>query len=789
MNEKVLRVLEYNKIIETLTGYAGSAPGKKLCRETVPQTDIKVIEELQSETADALARLYKKGTLSFSGISEIGESLKRLEIGACLSTVELLRISSLLTAVSRIKAYGGAAKEEEEGENDAVQHYFDALSPLEFLQHEIDRCILGEDLIADDASPGLKSVRRAIKTTNEKIKDHLNSIVISEATRGMMQDALVTMRDGRYCIPVKAEHMSKFPGMVHDRSSSGSTVFIEPMAVVKYNNELRELALQEQKEIEKILEDLTGQAVSVQHELAVNRDMLAKLDYIFARATLAKQQKGVRPRFNTDRCINIKKGRHPLIDPKKIVPTDIRVGEDFNLLVITGPNTGGKTVALKTIGLFTLLGQAGLHIPAGEGSKLGIFKEVFADIGDEQSIEQSLSTFSSHMTNTVSILEKADYESLVLFDELGAGTDPTEGAALAMAILKYLHARDVRTVATTHYSELKVFALQTKGVSNACCEFDVESLRPTYRLLIGIPGKSNAFAISQKLGLKADIIEAAKELIGEQEKSFEDVISGLENDRVRMEREKEEIAMLKAQAEETARKLAEKQEKLDAAREKMLQEAKEKAADVLREAKEYADRAIRNINKSGAHTREMEEERSALRERYEEYRAAGGIKRREPKKESAHELQVGDEVLVLSLNLNGTLLSLPNTRGEVNVQLGAMRTTVKVSDVEFVKAKEEPKQTQRSMAASIGYAKSMTVSPELNIVGKRVDEALPEVDKYLDDAYLAHIEKVNIIHGRGTGALRDAVHAKLKRTPYVKSFRLGEFGEGDRGVTIVEFKK
>ncbi|MBP5185361.1 MAG: endonuclease MutS2 [Lachnospiraceae bacterium] len=788
MNERVLRVLEYNKIIGTLTGFAGSAAGKKLCEETKPLSKLEEIEQMQSETEDALARLYKKGTLSFSGISEIGEALKRLEVGATLSIVELLRISSLLTAVRRVKEYGASPEDAAEEEKDSVAPYFDALMPLEFLQREIDRCIIGEDMIADDASPKLKSIRRAIKTANEKIKDYLNSMMLNTDTRAMMQDALVTMRDGRYCIPVKAEHMSKFPGMVHDRSSSGSTVFIEPMAVVKLNNELKDLALDEQKEIERILEELSGQAASVQKELGVNRQMLAKLDYIFARATLAKQQKAVRPHFNDRRVIDIKKGRHPLIDPKKIVPTDIRVGEDFNLLVITGPNTGGKTVALKTIGLFTLMGQAGLHIPAGEGSRLGVFKEVYADIGDEQSIEQSLSTFSSHMTNTVSILENADYESLVLFDELGAGTDPTEGAALAMAILKYLHARDVRTVATTHYSELKIFALQTKGVSNACCEFDVESLRPTYRLLIGIPGKSNAFAISQKLGLGKDIIDSAKDLIGEQEKSFEDVISGLENDRIRMEREKKEIAELKARSEELEKRLTEKQEKFEASREKILAEAREKAADIVAEAKEYVDKAIRDVNRAGGSVRDMEAQRSALREKLDGYGPVKPVRKPAVKKQDNRELKEGDVVTVLTMGLEGTLLSTPNAKGEVAVQVGAMRMTVKAGDVEFLREKQETKPEKRA-SSNIGYSKAMSVSTEVNVIGLRVDEALPVVEKYLDDAYLAHLEKVNIIHGRGTGALRDAIHSKLKRTPYVKSYRLGEFGEGDRGVTIVEFKK
>lgn len=819
MNEKVLRVLEFNKITEALAACAGSQAGVRKCRETLPLTDIEEIEKKQNETADALARILQKGSVSFSGIPDVSASVKRLEVGATLGTAELMHISSLLTATSRIKNFGSAeqkkdtshqpewkkeleqrrAKEkgesgesEPEEQKDALSDYFDALSPLTLLADEINRCILSEDEIADDASAGLKNVRRSMKLANDKIRDQLNSMMTSNDARTMMQDALITMRDGRYCIPVKSEYKSKFPGMVHDQSSSGSTLFIEPMAVVKLNNELRELELKEREEIEKILEDLSGRAAAHYKEIGENMEILAELDYAFARGRLAKQYRATKPVFNDRRYINIKKGRHPLIDRAKVVPVDIRIGDDFDLLVITGPNTGGKTVSLKTIGLFTLMGQAGLHIPAADGSQLGIFREVFADIGDEQSIEQSLSTFSSHMTNTVSILKEADFESLVLFDELGAGTDPVEGAALATAILETLHKRTIRTVATTHYSELKVYALSTEGVSNACCEFDVESLKPTYRLLIGIPGKSNAFAISEKLGLPKEIIESAGKLIGEQDKSFEDVISNLENDRIRIEREKEEIIALRKEADDLRASLSLKQEKLDAAREKMLAEAREKAAEVLKEAKEYADESIRRINKLGiGGVKEMEQERMALREKIGENDDARSVKRRETtgNKKEHRELREGDTVLVLSLNLKGKLVSAPNAKGDVTVAMGAMRSTMNIKDLEPAEPDYVPEDRKKVLGSNIGYTKALTVSTELNLIGKRVDEALPELDKYLDDAYLGHLEKVSIIHGRGTGALRDAVHNHLRKTKYVKNYRLGEFGEGDRGVTIVEFKK
>lgn len=795
MNEKALRVLEYNKIIDRLTEFAGSMLGREKCKNLVPMMKIEAIMKMQKETSDALARLYAKGTLSFSGIPDIRASIKRLEIGASLGTGELLKISSVMTATLRAKNYGyhqKSASEIQEAAQDSLTEMFSLLEPLSPINNEIMRCIISEEEIADDASAGLKSVRRSMKTTNDKIHEQLNAIVNAASAKGQLQDSIITMRNGRYCVPVKQEFKNSFQGMIHDQSSTGSTTFIEPIAIVKLNNELAELAIKEQEEIEKILAELSNQVAAEQENLEYDLKTLAELDFIFARAQLSKQMKGTEPKFNQNHYINIKKGRHPLIDPHKVVPIDIYLGKDFHLLVITGPNTGGKTVSLKTVGLFTLMGQSGLHIPAFDGSELSVFTEVYADIGDEQSIEQSLSTFSSHMTNTVSILEHADENSLVLFDELGAGTDPTEGAALAMSILSYLHERGIRTMATTHYSELKIFALSTQGVSNASCEFSVETLRPTYRLLIGIPGKSNAFAISQKLGLSEQIIEHAKGFIQTKDESFEDVISDLEANRIAMEKDKEEIARYKREVENLKKKLTEKNERIDAAKDRIMREANQQAREILQKAKDYADETIRKYNKwstSSDVNKEMEKERAALRERLGETGSKLAVKKKSGKIYKSSDFNIGDTVHVISLNLKGTVSTLPNAKGDMYVQMGILRSLVNMSDLELVDEEMivAPNMT-KTQTGKIRMSKSSNISPELNIIGKRVDEAIPLVDKYLDDAYLAHLEKVTIIHGRGTGALRDAVHAQLKRTKYVKSYRVGGFGEGDHGVTIVEFK-
>lgn len=794
MNTRALKTLEYHKIIDMLSNFASSPMGKDKCKNLLPLTKLEEIQISQKETSDALTRLLQKGSLSFSGIKDIRASLMRLEVGSSLGIGELLDISSVLNVALRVKAYSRKESDKDFIIEDSLEERFTQLEPLSPLNNEIKRCIISIEEISDDASPALKHIRRSIKNTNDKIHDQLNSMINSNTTRAMLQDNLITMRNGRYCMPVKSEYKGSFHGMVHDQSSSGSTLFIEPMAVVKLNNELRELAIKEQAEIEKIMAELSNMCAEHIEELRVNLSILTDFDFIFAKAILSKQMKASEPVFNENGIIHIKKGRHPLIDSKKVVPIDIMLGKDFNLLIVTGPNTGGKTVSLKTVGLFTLMGQAGLHIPAFDGSQLALFEEVYADIGDEQSIEQSLSTFSSHMTNTISILEKANYNSLCLFDELGAGTDPTEGAALAMSILSYLHKRNIRTMATTHYSELKIFALSTEGVENACCEFDVETLRPTYRLLIGIPGKSNAFAISGKLGLSDFIIQDAKQRINNQDQSFEDVISDLEKSRITIEKEQSEISNYKAEIEELKRQLTEKNERIDQAKEKILRKANEQARDILQEAKDFADETIKKYNKwmkDGSFGKDMENQRNELRDKLGTAESKLGIAavKKPTKKHKSSDFKLGDSVHVLSLNLRGIVSSLPNAKGDLMVQMGILKSQVNISDLELM---DEEVVTAPNMSKTgsgkIKMSKTYTIRPEINLIGKTVDEALPELDKYLDDAYLSHLPKVTVIHGRGTGALKNAVHSHLKKAKYVKSYRVGSFGEGDQGVTIVEFK-
>ena len=793
MNTKVLTTLEYNKIIDLLTEKADSEPGKKLCRDLVPSTDLSTIRTAQRETKDALARLFRIGSTSFGSNRDLGFSIRSLEIGSSLSMSELLKLASFLDNVSRIKTYG--KKEREDLPNDSLDAYFEGLTPMTQLANEINRCILSEEEMADDASPRLKSIRRSKLSTNEKIHSQLTSMV-NGAYRTFLQDAVITMRDNRYCIPVKAEYKSQVSGMVHDQSSTGSTFFIEPAAVVNLNNQLKELDLQEQEEIEVILGDLSSQAAVHTSELAADQKIMTTLDFIFAKAKLAMEQNATEPIFNTEHYIQIRKGRHPLLDKKKAVPIDVRLGKDFDLLVITGPNTGGKTVSLKTVGLFTLMGQAGLHIPALDRSELSIFSEVYADIGDEQSIEQSLSTFSSHMTRVVHILQHADTDSLCLFDELGAGTDPTEGAALAIAILNYLHDRGIRTMATTHYSELKIYALSTNFVENACCEFDVETLRPTYRLLIGIPGKSNAFAISSKLGLSDEIIHAAKEQISKEDESFEDVIADLEQSRVTIEKEQQEIAEYKERIRTLQEQLQKKNEKIDQAKDKILRDANEKARAILQEAKDVADETIRDFNKAGASAdiKELEKKRQKVRDKINEKngKLALGNTQKKPAGQNTvdpKKLKKGDSVKIISMNLKGIVNTLPDARGNLFVQCGIMRMQTNVNDL--VPVKEETitaPALQRTNTGKLKMSKSFSVSSEINLLGCTVDEAIAKLDKYLDDAYLAHLPSVRVVHGKGTGALRNAVQSHLKRLKYVKEYRLGEYGEGDAGVTIVTFK-
>lgn len=791
MNSKVLRVLEYNKIIDRLTEKATSEQGKKLTAALKPMTDLDAITQAQTETADALGYLFRKGSTSFGSNKDLGACIKSLEVGSVLSIGELLRIAAFLENVNRIKAYG--RKEREDAPTDSLDIYFDALEPLTPLSFEIRRCILSEEEIADDASPTLKHIRRSMTITNDKIHSQLTSM-INGSYRTYLQDAVVTMRDNRYCIPVKSEYKGQVPGMVHDQSSTGSTFFIEPAAVVNLNNELKELALKEQEEIEVILADLSARTAAYTETLTNNQKAMTTLDFIFAKAALAMEQNATMPVFNTEHQIRIRQGRHPLLDKKKVVPIDIRLGIDFDLLVITGPNTGGKTVSLKTVGLLTLMGQAGLHIPALDRSELSIFREVYADIGDEQSIEQSLSTFSSHMVNIVSILKDADTDSLCLFDELGAGTDPTEGAALATSVLDHLHKHGIRTMATTHYSELKVYALSTDFVENACCEFDVETLRPTYRLLIGIPGKSNAFAISSKLGLPDFIIEGAKKHITEDKESFEDLLTDLENSRLTIEKERLEIESYKQEIKSLKERLETKQEKIDQSRERILREANEEAREILQDAKEIADETIRTFQKAGTSTsmKDLEKSRQKVRDKITEKNEKLSLKANKPTHRllKPNQIKLGDSVKVVSMGLKGTVSSLPDKSGKLFVQCGIIRSQVSLDDL--VLLEEETIHTgdrmKRTSAGKLKMSKSYSVSTEINLLGKTVDEALSELDKYLDDAYLAHLPSVRIVHGKGTGALRSAVQNYLRKNKIVKSYRQGEFGEGDAGVTIAEFK-
>ncbi len=796
MNAKVLKTLEYTKIIDMLTDRASSDPGRELCRKLVPMTDLDEISLAQTQTSDALSMLFSKGSTSFGGNKNISAALRSLEIGSTLSAPELLQIAGLLDNVNRVKSYARSSRDDEK--ETSLTGYFSALEPVTALANEIRRCILSEDEIADDASPGLKHVRRSITLTNDRIHSQLASM-LNGSYRSYLQDAVITMRDNRYCIPVKAEYKSQVPGMIHDQSSTGSTFFIEPAAIVNLNNQLKELFIKEKEEIEAILADLSLQASAHVPELTEDQKIMTFLDFTFAKASLAMDQNATMPLFNTEHRLHIRKGRHPLLPSKKVVPIDIHLGKDFDLLVVTGPNTGGKTVSLKTVGLFTLMGQAGLHIPALDRSELSVFTEVFADIGDEQSIEQSLSTFSSHMTSIVSILKQADENSLCLFDELGAGTDPTEGAALAIAILDHLHTRGIRTMATTHYSELKVYALSTSFVENACCEFSVETLAPTYRLLIGIPGKSNAFAISSKLGLPDYIICAAKEQITTEEKSFEDLLTDLEQSRITIENERLEIASYKEEIKTLKERLQAKNEKIDLAKDRILREANEQAREILQDAKNVADETIRVYQKAGpgASLKDLEKTRDRLRGEIGKKNEKLAIKNNEKtaggKKPSLQQLKIGDHVKILSMGLSGTVSTLPDHKGNLFIQCGAMRSQANIKDLVY--AQEQPSTAssllkQRvSDTGKVKMSKSFSISPEINLLGKTVDEAIAGLDKYLDDAYLAHLSSVRVVHGKGTGALRNAVQNHLKRVKYVKSYRLGEYGEGDAGVTIVTFKE
>lgn len=792
MNQKVLRTLEYNKIVERLAEYAFGADTKERCLSLLPSTSLSEITNAQQQTKDAMNRSLKKGRLDCSGIKPLSSAIRRVEIGGTMNIEELLGLCKLLETARRVKAYG--RKEREDIPSDSLSELFDGLEPLSPLCDEICRCIISVDEISDDASSNLKSIRRSIRSTGDRIHAQLNQMLNNQNVRNCLQDFVITMRNGRYCLPVKAEAKSQITGMVHDQSSSGSTLFIEPMAVVNLNNELKELSIKEQDEIAVILATLSAKAGEYIPAIETDYQILTELDFIFAKAAYALEYNGITPHFNTERKIRILKGRHPLLDAKKVVPIDISLGSDFDQLVITGPNTGGKTVSLKTVGLLTLMGQAGLPIPSGDRSELAVFDDIFADIGDEQSIEQNLSTFSSHMTNIIHILKEANEHSLVLFDELCAGTDPTEGAALAVSILSYFHSRGIRTMATTHYSEIKIYALTTSGIENACCEFDVETLSPTYRLLIGIPGKSNAFAISKKLGLSDTLIEDARTRISSNEQNFEDLLSDLEASRITIEKEQAEINRYKSEIAALKQQLKNKQEKLDESRDAILRKAKEEANQILQEAKDTADEAIRNFNKYGTtrpSIQEMEKQRTNIREKM-----AANEKKSSKEKDTAiynpkfpKKLRIGDSVKVLSMNLTGTVHSLPNAKGDLFVQMGILRSQVNIKDLVLIEdAAPGSKKYAKTGAGKLKMSKSASVSTEINLIGKTVDEAIALLDKYLDDAYLAHLPSVRIVHGKGTGALRSAVQSHLKRQSYIKSFHLGEFGEGDAGVTIAEFK-
>lgn len=791
MNEKALRTLEYDKIVALLVERASSAPGKALCRAIAPLTDIAQIETLQEETAAAVGRIFAKGSISFGNTFDVNASLLRLQLGSALGIRELLQICKLLENASLVRAYG--RKEREDQPDDILTVLFNGLDPIPSVTSEIRRCIVSEDEVSDNASSTLKQIRRNIKVSGERIYSELNKI-IAQHSKDYLQDSIITTRDGRYCVPVKVEHKANVGGIVHDMSSSGNTLFIEPTSVVKLNNEIRELELAEQKEIEVILARLSEMLAEYDGVIKYDYEIMRSLDYIFARASLAIEENASKPLINDEGIIEIKKARHPLIDKKKVVPIDIRIGEQFDLLVITGPNTGGKTVTLKTTGLLTLMALSGLHIPAADRSRIALFDQVYADIGDEQSIEQSLSTFSSHMTNVVDFLSKADENSLVLFDELGAGTDPTEGAALAVAILDSLHKRGIRTIATTHYAEIKVYALRTPGVENASCEFDVATLSPTYRLLIGVPGKSNAFAISRKLGMSEDIIEDAKSLLSDQAETFEDVISDLESKRAGLEKEKEDAERMRREVEALKKDLEYQKSHLTEQKQKLIAQSQVEARKILQDAKDYADKTISYFAKHGgiASGKDMEKERQALRKKITDLNGSlTDIDEAKSKSGTltAKDIKVGDAVRVISLNLKGTVNSLPDAKGNLFVMLGIMRTKVKLTDLEKIDEVEiTAPGVKKSSTGKLRMEKSSTATTEINLLGMTVDEACMELEKFIDNAYMAHLPSVRIVHGKGTGALRKGVQQYLRRNKHVKTFRLGEYGEGDAGVTIAELK-
>ena len=791
MNEKALKKLEYDKIIKKLMDFAVSPMAKEKAEALLPYTAMTDITQAQQETTEAVSMILRKGTLTLGGFREIRPQMKRAAMGGVLSMGELMNIGSFLYVCRRAKEY---AKHENKTESyEKLDALFELIQPIVSLENEITRCILSETEMSDTASAALHKIRREIKQSHEKVKDQLNSIIASSAYKNMLQDPVVTIRNDRYCVPVKSEYRSTFPGMIHDQSNTGSTVFMEPLSVVQLNNKIKQLQAEEKKEIEKILLELSEKVTEQREILQANMEVLTHLDFVFAKGNLSLSINGTQPLFNLKGYINIQKARHPLLEEKKVVPISIYLGKDFTTLLITGPNTGGKTVALKTLGLFTLMGQAGLHIPAFDHSQLAVFDNVFADIGDEQSIEQSLSTFSAHMSNIVTILEEVTPYSLVLFDELGAGTDPTEGAALALSIIESLRKRKIRTAVTTHYSELKVYALSTEGVENACCEFDIETLRPTYRLLIGIPGKSNAFAISKRLGLSDEIIEGAKEFISHDEARFEDVITDLEISKKSVAFEQERAEQYRKEAERLKEEVAYQKNKTKEQKEKILSRAREEARQIYQQAKEEADNIIKQMNqtaKESADRQKLSQQRSAIKAKLSSMQEAF---LKSPKKKSTHkppqQLQPGDKVYVISFDQSGTALCAPDKNKEVMVQMGSMKIKVPLSELMLDDTPKPKNETPKKMiSTNVKAGKSQYISAEIDCRGQLVEEALGNIDKYLDDAYLSGLKQVTIIHGKGTGALRSAVQTYLRTNSHVKSYRPGVYGEGEMGVTVVELK-
>ncbi|MDD6351140.1 MAG: endonuclease MutS2 [Lachnospiraceae bacterium] len=807
MNPKVFHTLEFDKIIDRLTEHASTERGKSYCQKLTPITNLEKIEERQKETEDSLQRIYRRGSISFGGVTDVTPFQKRLEIGGSLNAGELLQIASLLSAAGAAARYGDTGSDE--NARDTLTSYFEGLAPVRPLYDEIHRCILAEDAIADDASAELRTIRRSLAGLDERIRSEMNRMLTGSA-HDYLQDAIVTIRDNRYCLPVKAEFKSQVSGIVHDQSSSGQTLFIEPMAVVNLNNERKELELKEKKEIERILAQLSSMAYEHMAEIDADFRLLSELDFIFAKGKLAEEMQAVSPEFNEDGQIDLHDARHPLLDPNKVVPIQLNLGLHFDQLIVTGPNTGGKTVSLKTCGLLTLMGQAGLHIPAAPGSRLSVFHNVYADIGDEQSIEQSLSTFSSHMVNIIRILrsvEQSPNTALVLFDELCAGTDPAEGAALATSILAKLHTEGVKTMATTHYSELKEYALATPGVENAACEFSVETLSPTYRLLIGVPGKSNAFAISKKLGLTSDIIDDARSRMTEHAQSFEDLLTDLEERRTALEKKEASLASDQEAFNRRMAKLAEDEKKVSDEKTRVLQDASMEAARILKSAKDEADQTIRSFRKMKAESpdlRKMEQERTALGKKLSEAENKASARAMTKHVQSANNgainvknLHVGDSVRVLSMNMNGTIHKLPNSKGELEVQMGIIKSKVKLSDIQLLsdettaeRFRREMKEKRRVQAGAApskniaSFSKAATISPEIKLLGLTTDEAIAKLDKYIDDAYISHLKEVRIVHGKGTGALRKAVQQYLDGNMYVKEYHQAAYGEGDAGVTI-----